>query len=88
MIGLVECLGVGLALWVARAIYRVYFHPLSGYPGPKLAAVSSSWFEWFWNYYHNGHMIFEIERLHQKNGEKDLLSYIPRKIRLGLLPGA
>ncbi|KAJ5638396.1 hypothetical protein N7490_008275 [Penicillium lividum] len=29
---------------LAIAIYRAYFHPLSTYPGPKLAAISSLWY--------------------------------------------
>jgi len=70
MLDLLKVLSTGLALWICRAIYRIYFHPLSRYPGPKLAAVSNSWWEWYWNYYKNGCMIFEIDRLHQKLGEK------------------
>ncbi|RYP70074.1 hypothetical protein DL771_005691 [Monosporascus sp. 5C6A] len=58
---------VGIA-WVVRAIYNIYFHPLSRYPGPKVAALSNAWWEWYWNYYQNGRMIFEIERLHRKHG--------------------
>ncbi|KAL2797386.1 cytochrome P450 [Aspergillus keveii] len=55
-------------LWLSRAIYRLYLHPLSRYPGSPVAAVSTSWYEWYWNYYQNGQMIFEIERLHRIHG--------------------
>ncbi|KAM3426659.1 hypothetical protein NHJ13734_009333 [Beauveria thailandica] len=63
--------GIGatfLAVWTIQALYRVYFHPLSRYPGPKIAAISTAWWEWYWNYVKNGRMLFEIERLHEKHG--------------------
>jgi hypothetical protein len=56
-------------LWVAKALHNVYFHPLSRYPGSKVAAISTSWWEWYWNYYRNGRLLFEVERLHQKHGK-------------------
>ncbi|ROT40789.1 cytochrome P450 [Sodiomyces alkalinus F11] len=61
-------LTAGVVSWVVKAIYNLYFHPLSRYPGSKVAAVSSSWWEWYWNYYHNGRLLFEVERLHQQHG--------------------
>ncbi|CAN9285260.1 unnamed protein product [Alternaria alternata] len=57
-----------VAYWVLLAIYRLHFHPLSRYRGPRVAAVSKSWYEWYWNYYLNGQMIFEIQRLHKQYG--------------------
>ncbi|KGO74014.1 Cytochrome P450, E-class, group I [Penicillium italicum] len=63
--------GISIALvaaWVIQALYRVYFHPLSRYPGSKVAAASTSWWEWYWNYVQNGRMLFEIEKLHEKYG--------------------
>ncbi|KAF1955975.1 cytochrome P450 [Byssothecium circinans] len=60
--------GLYFAYWALRAIYRLHFHPLSRYRGSKVAAVSNSWYEWYWNYYLNGQMIFEIARLHKEYG--------------------
>ncbi|KAK7186865.1 benzoate 4-monooxygenase cytochrome p450 [Paraphaeosphaeria sporulosa] len=57
-----------LAFWVVRAIYRLFFHPLSRYPGSKVAAVSKPWYEWYWNFHHKGMLVFEIERLHERLG--------------------
>ncbi|KAH6666679.1 cytochrome P450 [Halenospora varia] len=54
--------------WVARAIYRIYFHPLSRYPGSVVAAVSKPWYEWYQNFHRPGLLIFEIERLHTLHG--------------------
>lgn len=48
-------------------IYNVYFSPLSKFPGPKLAAATS-WYEFYYDYWLDGHYIFEIERMHKKYG--------------------
>ncbi|KPM40997.1 hypothetical protein AK830_g5556 [Neonectria ditissima] len=32
--------------WLAKCIYRLYIHPLSAVPGPRLAACSSLWLAW------------------------------------------
>ncbi|RWA04976.1 hypothetical protein EKO27_g10123 [Xylaria grammica] len=57
-----------LVYWPCVILYRLYFHPLAGYPGSKFAAISTSSWEFYWNYYHNGRMLFEIERLHKVYG--------------------
>lgn len=33
---------------VVRCVYLLYFHPLSKYPGPRLAAVSNVWWAYHW----------------------------------------
>lgn len=60
--------GLYLIFWTARALYRIYLHPLSRYPGSKVAAASAAWYEWYWNFHRPGQLLFEIERLHQRYG--------------------
>ncbi|KAM7215485.1 Cytochrome P450 [Rhypophila decipiens] len=36
-------IGLVVTYCIGRAIYNLYFHPLSKYPGPKLAAVTNLW---------------------------------------------
>ncbi|ROW15259.1 hypothetical protein VPNG_03106 [Cytospora leucostoma] len=33
---------------LSRSIYNLYFHPISRYPGPKLAAISNVWYAYNW----------------------------------------
>ena len=63
-------LGCLLAWYAGRLTYNVYFHPLSKFPGPKLAAAS----RWYEGYFDNlvgqgGQYIYEIDRMHQKYGQ-------------------
>ncbi|KAK8075890.1 hypothetical protein PG997_010553, partial [Apiospora hydei] len=32
------------AFWTLRVVWRLYFHPLSKYPGPRIAAISDIWY--------------------------------------------
>ncbi|KAF7865957.1 hypothetical protein EAF04_006121 [Stromatinia cepivora] len=39
----------GISLYAAsRVIYLSYFHPLSQFPGPRIAAVSNIWYAYHW----------------------------------------
>ena len=62
--------GIGsLLVYLAlKSVYRLYFHPLSKFPGPKLAAITSG-YEFYFNFIKGGVFIWEIERLHQVYGE-------------------
>ena len=43
-IGLREILSVIVAVVAARLVYYAFFHPLSIYPGPQLAAQTYLWY--------------------------------------------
>lgn len=53
--------GIGLV------IYRLYFSPLAGFPGPKIAAATH-WYEFYYNFWLQGKYIYQIEKMHQKYG--------------------
>lgn len=55
-------------LWILlRSFYRIYLHPLSHIPGPKLAAISHA-FEFYHDAIRQGMYIWEIEKMHEKYG--------------------
>lgn len=61
---------VGIAsFYVLRSIYRLYFHPLSGIPGPKLAAVTHL-YEFYYDVIIHGRFLFQIEKMHQQYGRQ------------------
>ncbi|KAF4219338.1 hypothetical protein CNMCM8980_003069 [Aspergillus fumigatiaffinis] len=49
------------------SVYRIYFHPLSEYPGPKLAAITC-WYVAFYAW--RGDLHLQMQRLHAEYGPK------------------
>ena len=49
----------------SQAIYRLYFHPLAGFPGPREAALSETW---LYKLSEAGQQEQEFERLHKRYG--------------------
>jgi hypothetical protein len=62
----VRILIAALCLIASIAVYRLYFHPLSRIPGPRLAALSN-----IWQAYHarNGRMLELGKTLHRRYGK-------------------
>lgn len=56
---------LGISFLVAVAIYRLYLHPLSRIPGPRLAAITNCWLAY---HVRNGHMLQLGKTLHTKYG--------------------
>ena len=59
--------GLGIAYLVVRSIYRLYFHPLSHIPGPKIAAISHA-YEFYHDAVRGGMYIWEVGKMHEKYG--------------------
>ncbi|KAI9727815.1 MAG: hypothetical protein M1834_007962 [Cirrosporium novae-zelandiae] len=60
-------LGLPFAYLAITVIYRLYFSPLSKFPGPKLAAISY-WPEFYHEVIKYGRYEFEIHQMHEKYG--------------------
>lgn len=52
---------------LSLAIYRLYFHPLAKFPGPRIAALTV-WYEFYFDGIKQGRYTFEIKRMHEKYG--------------------
>lgn len=50
---------------VLRIIYRLYFHPLSRFPGPKLTAATR-WYEFYHQVVRGGRYFENIDEMHEK----------------------
>lgn len=64
--------GAGTAVVVllgSLVFYRLFQHPLAGFPGPKLAAITR-WYEGYYDVIQNGQHSFKIKELHQKYDER------------------
>ncbi|KAI8945719.1 cytochrome P450 [Xylaria longipes] len=68
---LASLIGTSLFAWgiyfAGLVVYRLYFHPLAGFPGPKLAAATG-WYEFYFQFWLEGQYIFETEKMVNKYG--------------------
>ncbi len=61
---------------IGGAIYRLYFSPIAGFPGPKLAALTL-WYEFYHDVVRRGQFIYEVRKMHDKYGPFLLLLVLP-----------
>ncbi|PLB47126.1 cytochrome P450 [Aspergillus steynii IBT 23096] len=66
---------LGSAYWLATYAYLYWFHPLSKYPGPPLAAVSELWYASAWT---SGFWNRKIEQAHRQYG--DIVRIAPNEL--------
>jgi hypothetical protein len=57
----------GILYLAGLVIYRLHFHPLADYPGPKLAAATV-WYEFYYDGVQRGRYTFKIQEMHDKYG--------------------
>lgn len=67
-------LGAFVVYQVYQTIYRLFFHPLSKFPGPKIAAATG-WYETYFDIVKGagGQYMWEMHRLHEVYGKKTFL---------------
>ncbi|KAL4873378.1 hypothetical protein BDV12DRAFT_192363 [Aspergillus spectabilis] len=59
---------VGFAVYsVWLAIYRLYLHPLAGFPGPRLAAATG-WYEFYYDIIKGAKYVYKVDELHKEYG--------------------
>jgi len=57
-----------VCLWIGSVVlYRLYLHPLAGFPGPRLAAVTT-WYEGYYDVVKKGRFTFHLGAIHKKYG--------------------
>lgn len=73
-----------LFYFIGLGLYRIYFHPLAKFPGPKLAAISR-YYEAYYDAWKQGHYIFKIDEMHRKYGatrfDSDFFFFFPLTLR-------
>ncbi|KAK2865021.1 hypothetical protein FQN49_003984 [Arthroderma sp. PD_2] len=60
-------------------VYHLWFSPLAGVPGPRVAAVTG-WYEFYWECIKQGRYTFRIEEMHKKYGPVVRIS--PREVHI------
>ena len=61
-----------IVYYVCLGVYRIFFHPLAKFPGPKLAGLTL-WYEFYYDVIGRGKYLWKIKELHEKYGGPQLL---------------
>ncbi len=68
--GLIWTAVVILTLYcICKCLYNLYLHPLSKFPGPKLAAIGPL-YEFYYDVVKDGTFIWEVEKMHRNYGKE------------------
>jgi hypothetical protein len=56
---------------VYLAVYRLTFHPLAKFPGPKFTAASG-WFEFYHDVVRRGQFVYAVAKMHEEYGRNPM----------------
>ncbi|CBF82038.1 protein CYP58C1 [Aspergillus nidulans FGSC A4] len=56
-----------ISFYLTRTVYRLFFHPLTRFPGPKITAATGL-YEFYHDVVRGGKFLWEIEQMHQVYG--------------------
>lgn len=62
-----------VVFWIFRSIYRLYLHPLSKFPGPRIAAATTL-YKAYIDVDDNLSLVHELKRLHGIHGKEMFFS--------------
>ena len=65
-----------VSLGVTLAIRQIFYHPLSKFPGPRLAALTPL-YKTYYEVFRGGELLRRIQELHNMHGEWSLLPNLP-----------
>ena len=81
---------LGLQAWllylIIVGVYRIYFHPLAKFPGPKIAALTK-WYEFYHDIVHKGCFLWKLQELHDHYGIQCSYLATPSGIRVFEIEG-
>ena len=66
--GYTAVLSLALTYSIVILTYRLLLSPLSGFPGPKIAAVTG-WYECYYDVLKQGQYLYKIEKMHDIYGK-------------------
>jgi hypothetical protein len=72
---LVATFGGWISYLIVLLVYRLYFHPLAKFPGPRLAAITGG-YEFYYDAIKGGMYLKKIEKLHEKYGNYNFLCHL------------
>lgn len=64
---LFACICLFIVYIPALVLYRLYFSPLSKFPGPKIAAATL-WYEYYYDVVKRGRYTWQIVEMHKQYG--------------------
>ncbi|CAI6310738.1 unnamed protein product [Periconia digitata] len=71
--------GAFILYWLGLVVYRLFFHPLRSFPGPRLAAATS-WYEAYYEIIQRGQFSRKISQLHDRYGP--IIRVTPNEIHI------